>query len=145
MFFPNNIYLFAAEPVYTLEGADCIKGWHRFVGAEITDITFSVVFSSTCFLPFATLGFTAKPSNLPTPPISAPSQPPTAGLMPCIIYWFPCQSPRGPHGTHYSAYAPSGDFAISACPCRTIPFPYKSCCSNTITMMISSEGHPSPR
>ena len=24
-------------------------------------------------------------------------------------------------------------------------FPYKSCCSNTITIMISSQGHPSPQ
>ena len=40
--------------------------------------------------------------------------------MPCIQYWFPCKSPRGVHGTHYSVCTPRGDFAISAYSSRTI-------------------------
>ena len=98
------------------------KGWHRSVGAKIIEIAFFVMSSDTCFLPFAILGFSANSSNLPTQPISEPPQRPTLGQMPCIIYWFPCKSPRGVHGTHYSVCTPQGDFAISAFLSRTIAF-----------------------
>ena len=74
------------------------------------------------FLPFAILGFSENSSYLVTPPISEPPQPPTLGKMPCIIYWFPCKSPRGVHGTHYSVCTPRGDFVISAFSSRTIAF-----------------------